>query len=166
MAFGKHRARYVCSRAHAAGRFQELHQSRHFFLFGISSAFLAEVATLYLLDIGSLTETYYWLFILLTSIPFVLICFLLVRLVTPLSLKEVLHLSFHPVGAGIFTGAAFALVAAAVVALFVAIGTIPDIKYDFTQWGGAEQGIAVFKRALDDCLKKESLPIHHRRSGA
>ena len=44
----------------------------------ISSAFLAEVATLYLLGIGNLTEPHYWLFILLTSIPFVLISFLLV----------------------------------------------------------------------------------------
>jgi hypothetical protein len=43
-----------------------------FFVSAISSAFLAEVATLYLLDIGNLMEPYFWLFILLTSIPFVL----------------------------------------------------------------------------------------------
>jgi hypothetical protein len=55
-----------------------------FFLSAISTAFLAEVATLHLLGIGNLTEPYYWLFILLTSVPFVLICFLLVRLVAPL----------------------------------------------------------------------------------
>ena len=54
-----------------------------FFVSAISTAFLAEVATLYLLGIGNLTEPYYWLFILLTSIPFVLICFLLVRFVAP-----------------------------------------------------------------------------------
>src|SRR6185369_14650164 len=43
-----------------------------FFLSAISTAFLAEVATLHLLGIGDLAEPYYWLFILLTSIPFVL----------------------------------------------------------------------------------------------
>jgi hypothetical protein len=67
-----------------------------FFVSAISTAFLAEVATLYLLGIGNLAEPYYWLFILLTSIPFVLVCFLLVRLVAPLSFEDVLHLSFHP----------------------------------------------------------------------
>ena len=35
------------------------------------------------------------IFIVLTSIPFVLICFLLVRLVAALSLKDVLHLSLY-----------------------------------------------------------------------
>jgi hypothetical protein len=39
------------------------------------------------LGIGSLTEPYYWLFILLTSILFVLFSFLLVRLVATLSFK-------------------------------------------------------------------------------
>ena len=112
-----------------------------FFVSAISSAFLAEVATLYLLGIGSLTEPYYWLFILLTSIPFVLFSFLLVRLVAPLSFKDVLHLSFYPIGAGVFTGAAFALVASAVVGLLVAVGYIPEIKYDFTQWGELEAGL-------------------------
>ena len=58
------------------------------FFSAISTAFLAEVATLYLLGIGGLAEPYYWLFILLTSIPFVLFCFLLVRLVAPLSFKD------------------------------------------------------------------------------
>ena len=76
-----------------------------FFLSAISTAFLAEVATLNLLGIGDLTEPYYWLFILLTSIPFILFCFLLVRLVTHLSFKDVLHISLYPMGAGVFTGA-------------------------------------------------------------
>jgi len=128
-----------------------------FFVSAISTAFFAEVATLYLLGIGNLTEPYYWICILLTSIPFVLICFLLVRLVAPLSFKDVLHLSFYPIGAGIFAGAVFALVASAVVALLVATGSIPDIKFDFSQWGDQQQGMAVFKRVLYDCLKGESL---------
>jgi hypothetical protein len=128
-----------------------------FFLSAISTAFLAEVATLYLLGIGNLTEPYYWLFILLTTIPFVLFCFLLVRFVAPLSFKDVLHLSLYPIGAGVFAGAAFALVASAVVASLVAVGFIPEIKYDFTHWGGAEQMIPVNKRALHDCLRGESL---------
>ena len=34
-----------------------------FFVSAISTAFLAKVATLYLLKIGHLTEPYYWLFI-------------------------------------------------------------------------------------------------------
>jgi hypothetical protein len=117
---------------------------------------LAEVATLYLLGIGNLTEPFYWLFILLTSIPFVLLCFLLVRLVAPLSFKEVLHLSLYPVGAGVFAGAAFALVASAVVALLVATGFIPDIKFDFSLWGEEQQIVAIDKRVLIDCLKGES----------
>jgi hypothetical protein len=65
-----------------------------FFFAAVSTAFLAEVTTLYLLGIGNLTEPFFWLFILLTSIPFVLFCFLLVRLVAPLSFKDVLHLRF------------------------------------------------------------------------
>ncbi len=52
-----------------------------FFVSAISSAFLAEVATLHLLGIGNVAEPYYWLFILLNAIPFVVFCFLLVRLV-------------------------------------------------------------------------------------
>jgi len=52
-----------------------------FFVSAISTAFLAEVATLYLLDVGNLTERYCWIFILLTSIPFVLLSFLSVRFV-------------------------------------------------------------------------------------
>ena len=63
-----------------------------FFLFRDFQCVLAEVATLYLLGIGNLTEPHYRLFILLTSIPFVLISFLLVKLVAPLSFKDVLHL--------------------------------------------------------------------------
>jgi hypothetical protein len=67
-----------------------------FFLTAISTAFLAEVATLYLLRIGGLSEPYYWLFVLLTSIPFVLFTFLLVRLVAPLSLRDVAYrILFH-----------------------------------------------------------------------
>jgi hypothetical protein len=93
-----------------------------FFLSAISTAFLAEVATLHLLGIGDLAEPYYWLFILLTSIPFVLSCFLLVRFVAPLSFKDVLHLSFHPIGAGVFSGAVFALVASAVIGLLASLG--------------------------------------------
>ena len=92
-------------------------RAAYFFLSAISTAFLAEVATLYLLGIGNLTEPYYWLVILLTSIPFVLFCFLLVRLIAPLSLKDVLHLSLYPLGAGVFAGAALALVASLVVAV-------------------------------------------------
>ena len=38
-------------------------------------------------------------------------------------------------GAGVFTGAASALVASAVVGLLVAVGYIPEIKFDFSQWG-------------------------------
>jgi hypothetical protein len=41
-----------------------------FFVSAISTAFLAEVATLYLLGIGDLTEPYYWTFILLDLDPF------------------------------------------------------------------------------------------------
>ena len=70
-----------------------------FFLSAISFAFLAEVGTLALLGIGNLTEPYCWLVIVLTSIPFVLISFVLVSRVAPLSLKDVLHLSFYPIGA-------------------------------------------------------------------
>jgi hypothetical protein len=56
----------------------------NFFVYAIFGAVFAEVTALHLLDIGDLTEAYYWLFIVLTSIPFVLLCFLLLRLVTPL----------------------------------------------------------------------------------
>jgi len=98
----------------------------------VCTAFLAEVVTLYLLGIGNLTEPYYWLFILVTSIPFVLFSFLLVRLVAPPSFKDVLHLSFYPIGAGVFTGAALALVASAVVAALVALGYLPEIRLDRT----------------------------------
>ena len=73
--------------------------------------------------------------------------------------RDVLHLSFYPIGAGVFTGAALVLVAAAVVALLAATGYIHEIRYDFTQWGGLDAGppLAVYKRALYDCLRKESL---------
>jgi hypothetical protein len=157
MDVSQHRAKHLCSRTHSSGRHHELPQGRNFFLSAVGTAFLAEVVTLHLLGIGSLTEPYYWLFILLTSVPFVLLSFLLVRLVVPLSLKDVLHLSFHPIGAGVFTGAIFALVASAVVKSLVAVGFIPEIKFDFSQWGDAQQMIAVNKRALHDCLREGSL---------
>ena len=128
-----------------------------FFLSAISSAFLAEVATLHVLGIGGLTEPYYWLFILLTSIPFVLLAFVLVRLVAPLSFKDVLHLSLYPIGTGVFAGAAFALVASGVVGLLVAIGYLDEIKYDVSQIGNDDQVIAVLRRAKQDCLKEASL---------
>ena len=136
-----------------------------FFLSAISTAFLAEVATLYLLGIGNLTEPYYWLFIVLTSIPFVLFSFVLVSRVAPLSLKDVLHLSFYPIGAGVFAGAAFALVASAVVGLLVAVGYIADIKYDFTQWGEERQLFEVNMQALRDCQKEHSLAYTILASG-
>jgi hypothetical protein len=93
-----------------------------FFVSAVSTAFLAEAAVLNLLGIGDLTEAYYWLFVLLTSIPIVLLCFVFVRFVAPLSLKDVLHLSFYPIGAGIFSGAVLLLVASAVIAALVAVG--------------------------------------------
>jgi hypothetical protein len=105
-------------------------RAANFCFSAVCTAFLAEIATLYLLGIGSLTEPYYWLFILLTSIPFVLFSFLLVRLVATLSFKDVLHLSLYPIGAGVFTGAALALMASAVVAALVAVGYLPEIIYD------------------------------------
>ena len=125
-----------------------------FFLSAITTAFFAEVTTLYLLGIGSLTEPYYWLVIVLTSIPFVLLCFLLVGLVASLSLKDVLHLSFYPLGAGVFAGAAFALAASAVVQLLVAVGYISDIKIDSTQWAEGEE---LFSAVLLQCVKEHSL---------
>ena len=128
-----------------------------FLLSAISTVFLAEVATLHLLGIGGLFEPYYWLFILLTSIPFILFSFLFIRLVAPLSFKDVLHLSLYPIGAGVFTGAAFALVASTVIAVLVAAGLIPEVKFDTTQWGAEEQVAAVKQRVLNDCLKEESL---------
>ena len=83
---------------------------------------------------------------------------MLVRLVAPLSLKDVLHLSFYPVGAGIFAGAAFALVASAVVAALIAVGFIPDIKFDFSQWAlGEGLSCNAFDRIVFDCLKERSL---------
>ena len=131
----------------------------NFFVFAISTAFLAEVASLYLLGIGNLTQPFYWLFILLTSIPFVVLCFLLVRLVVPLSFKDVLHLTFYPIGAGVFSGAVLTLVASAVVAALVAAGYIPEIRYDFTQaWQDEHeaQGIAVLRHVLHECIKEDS----------
>jgi len=122
----------------------------NFFVYAIFGAVLAEVTTLHLLDIGDLAEPYYWLFILLTSVTFVLLSFLMVRLVSSSSLKDVLHLSFHPIGAGVFRGAAFALVAATVVALLAWAGSIPDVKYD-----PAEFNKHAFQTAMYDCLHEE-----------
>jgi hypothetical protein len=66
-------------------------------------------------------------------------------------------LAIHPIGAGVLVGAAFALVASAVVRSLVDVGYIPDISFDFSQWGEEQQSIAVLKRVLYDCLKNESL---------
>jgi hypothetical protein len=106
-----------------------------------------------------------WHPIVLTSIPFVLICFLLVRLVAPLSLKDTLHLSFYPIGAGVFSGALFALVASATVATLVTTGSIQHINYYPTQWGNDQQVEQVLKLAAYDCLKQESLPFSVFASG-
>jgi hypothetical protein len=81
---------------------------------------------------------------------------LLVRLVTPLSFRDVLHLSLYPIGAGVFTGAALTLVASAVVAMLVAVGYLPGISYDSTQWSGSEQIEVSLKLYLYDCLERES----------
>ena len=59
--------------------------------------------------------------------------------------------------ATVLVGAAFALVASAVVRSLVDVGYIPDISFDFNQWGEEQQSIAVLKRVLYDCLKNESL---------
>ena len=132
-------------------------RAANFCFSAVCTAFLAEVVTLYLLGIGNLTEPYYWLFILVTSIPFVLFSFLLVRLVAPLSFKDVLHLSFYPIGAGVFTGAALALVASAVVAALVALGYLPEIRLDRSLWSGSEeQMIHALKLDLHDCLKAKN----------
>jgi len=47
-------------------------RTANFFLSAISTAFLAEVAIVQLLGTGKLTQPYYLLVVLLTSIPFVL----------------------------------------------------------------------------------------------
>jgi hypothetical protein len=48
-------------------------------------------------------------------------------------------------------------VASAVVALLVSLGYIPDIKIDYTHWQESEElGVALFKRALHDCLTDRS----------
>jgi hypothetical protein len=82
---------------------------------------------------------------------------LLVRVVAPLSLKDALHLSFYPIGSGVFAGTIFALAASVVVRLLVDSGYIPEVKFDLTQWGGQEQVEGVIKNALYDCLKQGSL---------
>jgi len=58
-----------------------------FFFSAISTAFLAEIATLQLLGIEDVGEPFYWAFILLTTIPFVLFSFLLVRACCPAILQ-------------------------------------------------------------------------------
>jgi hypothetical protein len=75
-----------------------------------------------------------------------------------LSFKDVLHLSFYPIGAGVFVGAGFALVASAVVRSLVDVGYIPDINHDFSQWGLGE-GLSrdAFDHLVSDCLKESSL---------
>jgi hypothetical protein len=147
---------FVRERVHL-GDTRNFLRAAKFFFSTVCAAFFAEVATLYLLGIGNIAEPYYWLFVLLTSIPFVLFSFLLVRFVAPLSFKDVLHLCFYPIGAGVFTGAALTLVASAVVAALVAFGFIPEIRYDFTQGAGPEQLVPALRLALYDCLKGESL---------
>jgi hypothetical protein len=136
-----------------------------FFLSAISTAFLAEVATLYLLGIGNLTEPYYWLVMLVTTIPFILFCFLAIRIVSPLSLKDVLHLSLYPIGAGIFAGAALTLLAAVIIGLLVDVSYIQNIQYDFSQWGNPAQLAAVKNRVLTDCLKENSLLVRVLAAG-
>ena len=128
-----------------------------FFLSAIAAAFLAEVATSFTLGLKNVAEPYYWLVFILTAIPFVLFCFLLVRLVSSLSFKDVLHLSLYPVGAGIFAGAALTLVASAALALLVAVGYIADIKIDYTQWAHGELGDEIFQGIFFDCLRQQSL---------
>src|SRR5262245_49212753 len=81
-------------------------RSAGFFLSAISAVFLAEVVTLQLLGIGGLTEPYYWLVVVLTAIPFVVLCFFLVRLVAPLSFKDAVHISLYHICAGVVAGAA------------------------------------------------------------
>ena len=137
----------------------------NFFLFAISAAFLAEIATLSLFGISGATEPYYWLVAVLFSIPFVLICFLLVRLVVPLSLKDVVHISAYPIGAGMFAGAFLALLAATAVAALEASGFISEIT--------VTPATMLHEVAADDywqlmeinCLKEQSLAITIIASG-
>ncbi len=91
---------------------------------------------------------------------------MLLKFVSPLSLGDVLHLSFYPIGAGVFAGAALALVASSVVAALVANGYISNIQYDFSQWGGEAQVDAVNKRVLHDCMRGECLVYTILSSGA
>ena len=91
---------------------------------------------------------------------------MLLKFVSPLSLGDVLHLSFYPIGAGVFAGAALALVASSVVAALVANGYISNIQYDFSQWGGEAQVDAVNKRVLHDCMRGEYLVYTILSSGA
>jgi hypothetical protein len=127
-------------------------RATRFFAAAISAAFLFEIASLYALGVGKLNEPYYWLFILLTSIPFVLICFVLLRPVARVPFKDVLHVSLYAIGAGVFAGAGLSPVVSGTIALLVAIGYIPDVRIDFSQW---DERTAVVHRALTECLERE-----------
>ena len=156
MHLGQHRAECVCSRTRSFGRHHKLSPCRRIFRFRDFNRVLGGGSNALPVWHRHPDGALLWLFILLTSIPFVLICFLLVRLVAPLPFKDVLHLSFYPIGAGVFAGAVFALVASAIVALLVAVGFIPDIKFDFSQVG---EGLSrnAYDRLVTDCLKERSL---------
>jgi hypothetical protein len=90
----------------------------------------------------------------------------LVRFIAPLSLRDVLHLSFYPLGTGVFTGAAVALIASAVIATLVAVSYIPDIKFDFSEWA-LNEGLSgnAYRRLIYDCLKEKSVLYSHCRRG-
>ena len=137
-------------------------RATNFFLLAVSLAFLAEVATVWMLGIGSLVEPIYWLFAVVTSIPFIVICFLLVRPFARISPKGALHLTLHPLGAGIFSGAVLGLVAAAVVSFAIATGYITDITYDFTKYQPqySETRVSSLIHLMKlECIKERSLTI-------
>ena len=137
----------------------------NFFLFAISAAFLAEIATLSLFGISGATEPYYWLVAVLFSIPFVLICFLLVRLVVPLSLKDVVHISAYPIGAGMFAGAFLALLAATAVAALEASGFISEITVSPATMLQEVAADDYWQLMEINCLKEQSLAITIIASG-
>ena len=136
-----------------------------FFVAAVSAAFAAEIATLSLFGISEATQPYYWLVAILFSIPFVLICFVLIRIVVPLTLKDVLHISSYAIGAGMFAGAFLALLAAIAVAALHAVGFISDITVT---------PAAILDEVAEDdywqlmginCLKERSLAIRIVASG-
>jgi hypothetical protein len=94
--------------------------------------------------------------VLLASIPVVIFCYVLLRLVAALTLKDVLHLLMYSGGAAIFAGASLSLAASAVVVLLVTIGYIPKVSFDYSQSGEVEQMVAVAKRLLHECQKRQS----------